>query len=389
MKIVSVVFLLLVLCGCTVQYPIVQNPIVQYPIAGFAKDYNEVFKGTVTGRPGDAYVEGQALVSKTRCAGPARVPYIPPGSTSAQMGTGVLTCEDGRAIRAFYTTIGTITGHAYGFGVGKDQYENEYIFSFGMSDYEAAARVNEYLETASARPPLPTSKPQITQQEGVAKQKEPSKPQEKIAGFGTGFFVTNNGYLVTNNHVVESANEIVIFLSDGNALQGRIVRTDPANDLALVKVEFANRSLRIRDTGNLAIGEEVFTVGYPLPTIQGADQKATFGRVNALSGIQGDIRFIQIDVPVQPGNSGGPLVDSKGRVVGIVTARLNELAALRASGALPQNVNYAVKADYLIPLLRSFTEGNWRQTAEPVGRSTDIPSLVKIVQPSVALVIAR
>ncbi|HEU4341652.1 MAG TPA: trypsin-like peptidase domain-containing protein [Candidatus Binatia bacterium] len=201
-----------------------------------------------------------------------------------------------------------------------------------------------------------------------------------VARNGTGFFVTNDGYLVTNNHVVESATEIVVFLADGRRLQGRIVTTDPENDLALVKVETTSRPLTIRDTRHLSVGEDVFTVGYPLPPLQGLDQKATFGRVNALSGIQGNIRQFQIDVPLQPGNSGGPLIDSKGRVVGIVHARLNPLVA--------QNVNYAVKADYLIAVLSAYTQASWHRSVD-TGRTQDLPSLVRAVKPSVVLVLVK
>ena len=102
-----------ILPGCTLQYPIV----------GIAKNYNEVFRGTVTANPwtGHAFVDVQALVTKVRCAGSARVTYAPAtGSVSGQMGAGVLNCEDGRAVQASYT----ITGLAGGFGTGRDQFGN-------------------------------------------------------------------------------------------------------------------------------------------------------------------------------------------------------------------------------------------------------------------------
>jgi S1-C subfamily serine protease len=96
----------------------------------------------------------------------------------------------------------------------------------------------------------------------------------------------------------------------------------------------------------------VFALGFPLTNIQGQEQKATFGHVNALSGIKGDIRLFQVDVPIQPGNSGGPLLTAEGLVVGVVTATLNPLFTLKSAGAIPQGVNYAVKSDYILPLLQ-------------------------------------
>ena len=110
--------------------------------------------------------------------------------------------------------------------------------------------------------------------------------------------------------------------------------------------------------------------------------------MNALSGIGGDIRLVQIDIPIQPGNSGGPLVDSKGQVVGIVTATLNQLVTLRATGSLPQNVNYAVKSDYLIPLLHTSLKDKWSKTGS-IQKSRSMAELVKELESSVVLVIVR
>ena len=160
------------------------------------------------------------------------------------------------------------------------------------------------------------------------------------------------------------------------------------NDVALLKIESATKAARISDTGELVRGEEVFTLGYPLLQIQGQDQKASFGRVNALTGIGGDIRHVQIDIPIQPGNSGGPRVDSKGQVVGVVTATLSQLATLRATGSLPQNVNYAVKSDYLIPLLHNSLKDKWSKTGS-IQKSRSMAELVKELESSVVLVMVR
>ena len=163
-KIVLLCIVTAILPGCTLQYPIV----------GIAKNYNEVPRGTVTANPwtGHAFVDVQALVTKVRCAGSARVTYAPAtGSVSGQMGAGVLNCEDGRAVQASYT----ITGLAGGFGTGRDQFGNEFTFSFGMPEDEAAATTNNYLTTASTKPPLPTTQPKSTGPEKSVKQENPSQ----------------------------------------------------------------------------------------------------------------------------------------------------------------------------------------------------------------------
>ena len=126
------------------------------------------------------------------------------------------------------------------------------------------------------------------------------------------------------------------------------------------------------------------TLGYPLVHIQGQEQKATFGHVNSLSGSDDDIRFMQIDVPVQPGNSGGPLIAKNGTVVGVVTATLDQINALKVSGALPQNVNYAVKSDYVRPLLGSIEPAQM----DPIGVYS-FEELVALMETTVVLVISR
>ena len=104
----------------------------------------------------------------------------------------------------------------------------------------------------------------------------------------------------------------------------------------------------------MALGETVFVLGFPYPGILGQGLNVTDGLVSSLSGNQNDTRYLQITAPVQPGNSGGPLVDSNGLVVGVVSMRLNEIEVLRRRGSLPQNVNFAIRAD----LAKSFLRGN-------------------------------
>ncbi len=158
--------------------------------------------------------------------------------------------------------------------------------------------------------------------------------------------------------------------------------------MALLKIEYASQSLSLVRAAELEKGAEVFTLGYPQIGIQGQEQKATFGRINALSGFQGDFRFIQVDVPVQPGNSGGPLIDSSGQVVGVITSTLNVLATLKISGSLPQNVNYAIKADYAAPLIDLVPQEN-RVIGHGREAQVGMSDLVRGAESSVVLVVAK
>ncbi len=175
-------------------------------------------------------------------------------------------------------------------------------------------------------------------------------------------------------------------MPDKSRAGARLVKSDPAHDVALLKIDAQTQPVAIGQA-RVEKGEEVFTLGYPLVAIQGQEAKATFGRVNALSGVKDDVRFLQVDVPIQPGNSGGPLINGEGLVIGVMTATLDQLQALRQSGALPQNVNYAVKIDYVIPLLRSQFGEDWKMPDVPSSRR--IPELVREAERSVVLVIAK
>jgi S1-C subfamily serine protease len=130
-----------------------------------------------------------------------------------------------------------------------------------------------------------------------------------------------------------------------------VICKDSINDLALLKISGVFSALAFSGDRTAKMGQEVFTIGYPNPTLQGVSAKLTKGSVNSLAGFQDDLRLYQISIPVQPGNSGGPLLDMNGNVVGIIVAMLDAKTAFRISGAIPQNVNYAVKSSYAKALL--------------------------------------
>ena len=172
-------------------------------------------------------------------------------------------------------------------------------------------------------------------------------------GNGTGFFITRDGYLVTNFHVVEKATNLKV-KTDYNIKNAKVVRVDKENDLALLKVEGAFAAIPIGSSKNIVLGNSVATVGFPNIALMGFSPKLAKGDIASLGGIQDDQRYFQISVPVQPGNSGGALVSAtSGNVVGIVSAKLNAKAALDSSGALPENVNYAVKSALLMKLIQA------------------------------------
>jgi TPR repeat protein len=172
---------------------------------------------------------------------------------------------------------------------------------------------------------------------------------------GSGFFITEDGFLVTNEHVVKAGVQVRVVTAAG-IIAAKVVKLDPANDLALLQAEGKFVPLPVIISRSVRLGNTVATVGFPNIGLQGFAPKLAKGEIAALSGAQDDARYFQISVPVQPGNSGGALVDERGNVVGVVSAKLSARAALAASGALPENVNYAVKSSFLLGFLESMPE---------------------------------
>ncbi|WP_396162346.1 trypsin-like peptidase domain-containing protein [Flavobacterium sp.] len=166
-------------------------------------------------------------------------------------------------------------------------------------------------------------------------------------GSGSGFYVSNEGYIVTNYHVVENANEVWIKCKQDGIYQkfkAEIIQKDVSNDLALIKItDSAFKTLKEIPysilSGTSPLGSNVFTLGYPLAYVIGENVKYTSGNISSNCGMYNDITSYQMTVPVQPGNSGGPLFDTNGNIVGVVVAQLNK--ELYGS----ENVNYAIKSN--------------------------------------------
>lgn len=185
-----------------------------------------------------------------------------------------------------------------------------------------------------------------------AQQRTPQKyqPSQQPTSSGTGFFVSDNGFLLTNYHVVRNGQRIVVLQTDSE-LDAKVVVVDPSNDLAVLKVDSPSTPIPLGNVHNVVLGDSVMTIGFPNVPLQGRSPKLTKGAVNSLCGFQDDPRIFQTSVQLQPGNSGGPLLDELGNAIGVTEATLNPLITLKAAGSIPQNVNYAVKISYAQLLL--------------------------------------
>jgi len=211
-------------------------------------------------------------------------------------------------------------------------------------------------------PPLPSQPPQdvaqAPQENGPPAVAPGAEGQESPAegpgmSVGTAFFVGPEGLALTAYHVVDGADRLACRTIDGIVHEAVVARMNQANDLALLRVDARpTRYLGLAPRGSLRAGQRVFTIGYGAPSYLGINEpRFTEGVVSALSGLAANDAEVQITVPIQPGNSGGPLVNEAGQLVGVITSSAAEDAFQQEVGATPQGINWAVKADYAAPLL--------------------------------------
>lgn len=283
----------------------------------------------------------------------------------------------------------------HGKGVAKDEVESyKWVLLAGAQGNELARKAIQALEeliTPSQRAEGQRLAREFRPRVEAVKAEQapgimPGLPTPKEPkGSGTGFLMTEDGYLVTSEHVVSDGRTLRV-LTRGGVVNARVVKVDAANDLALLKVEGNYTPLPVVPSRTVKLGSTVATVGFPNIGLQGFAPKLAKGEIAALSGPQDDARFFQISAPVQPGNSGGALVDERGNVVGVVAAKLDAAAALKSSGSLPENVNYAVKSSYLLSFLEAVPEVA-AKLKEPGTREVKFEDVVKAAEQAAVLVL--
>lgn len=221
--------------------------------------------------------------------------------------------------------------------------------------------------------------------QGAPAAKGDKKDKEDGGGSGTGFFINDQGYLITNYHVVKGAKNLVCEYQT-NKYPAKLVKVDAINDLAILKIEAQPKAvLRFREGKPVRTGEEVVAVGFPLYGFVTTHPSVTTGTVNSTVGLGDDSRWLQMTAPIQPGNSGGPLLDMSGNVVGVVVATLDALKLAKVAGTLPQNINFAIRT----PLVKSFLEINEvaYSTAPSAEQDLKVVDITDRTLPAVVLVL--
>jgi S1-C subfamily serine protease len=175
-----------------------------------------------------------------------------------------------------------------------------------------------------------------------------AKPGKLSDQSGTGFVVSASGHLVTNHHVIDGCvGDIQGNLTGEAPVKLRVVSSDETNDLALLQAPSPFKEVATIKEKAVHSGDTVVAIGFPYRGLLSSDFTVTTGIVSSLSGLLNDTRFLQISAAVQPGNSGGPLLSSTGEIVGVVAAKLNALKVARATGSIPENINFAIKTGAL------------------------------------------
>ena len=204
-------------------------------------------------------------------------------------------------------------------------------------------------------------------------EKEPPSHKEQLPQSGSGFFVSKMGHVITNAHVVQNCNRVTIGDNANKQVPAEIVNADKSNDLALLKLSTlemasAESQFLIQKLGivvvplaskgllrseDVKLGEKVLVAGYPFGEFFSNTIKVTTGVVSATRGAGDDSGQFQLDAAVQPGNSGGPIYDSGGNIVGVVISQLDKLKMAKAIGSMPENVNFGIKASTVRQFLTS------------------------------------
>ncbi len=191
---------------------------------------------------------------------------------------------------------------------------------------------------------------------------------------GSGFAVSADGYVVTNNHVIDGCNRIKIHLS-GREVSANVVTFDPKNDVALLKAEFRPSAVLPLSKKGPKLLQDIYVAGYPFGRYVSTAVKVTKGIVSSLTGIGNNYSNMQIDAALQPGNSGGPIIDEVGNVIGVAVAKLDVVKILENYGTIPENTNFGVK----IETIRSMIDSTIVPAQEPEKIVISKPDLVKMI----------
>ena len=221
------------------------------------------------------------------------------------------------------------------------------IYTDQISEAEAQGRGCRSIEGA----PITFTRPKA--RDRSSSQTPESKSAGPITTSGSAVLVSATGHLLTNYHVVEGCSGLIATRHSDPGIVANVIAVDRRQDLALVATKARTESFAHFRRSPLRAGDQVIALGFPYRGLLASEVNVSTGTVSALAGLANDPSKVQLQAPVQPGSSGGPVLDSDGALAGIVVAKLNALKVARLTGDIPQNINFAIKGEVAAAFMRS------------------------------------
>ena len=241
----------------------------------------------------------------------------------------------------------------------KGEFKNGRMHGKGTYTYPNGNRAigtfkNNYLSNTRLFPPIPLIKTPIPlAKESTPVAKAPIKDDKIIsASSGSGFAVSSDGYVITNHHVVEGCQKVVVHMK-GKDIPVTVVTYDTQNDLALLKGDFRPQTVFPLSKNRPELLQDIYVAGYPFGNTVSTSVKVTKGIISSLTGVGNNFSNIQIDAALQSGNSGGPILDDLGNVVGVAVSKLDAKYMLDNYGSIPENTNFGIKSSVVRSVLDS------------------------------------
>lgn len=346
--------------------------------------------------PDDAFALGWEAYQAGHYGGALQLwlPLADAGDAEAQLNIGFLY-DAGQGVPVDPSRAANWYRRSAEHGHAAAQYNLGMMYSAGRGVTRDPAQARYWLELAAgqglqaARAMLPEVGGRATNAVPEAPASEQERFIDSLSGTSTGTaWPVAGGYAITSNHVVADSETVTLYDIAGHRLNATVAMRDTVNDLAVLSVSDAGSlppALPLsRAPGRL--GSNVFTLGYPRVDVLGRTPKLTDGIISSVNGYRDDPGSYQTSVQIQPGNSGGPLLNMEGEVIGIVSSMLGTVSATAEPVVMP-NISYAVKVEMLRRLLQSLPQ---RTDSRTVAADQPVPlaDLAERIQVSVLLVVA-
>jgi S1-C subfamily serine protease len=311
------------------------------------------------------------------------------GNAKAQTNLGLMYAkgqgvpqDDKRAVKWFrlaaeqgdsngQTALGV--NYEHGLGVPQDYKAAVKWYTLAAEQGNAKAQTNlsglQNKIAKSKNTPTVTAKKSPNKRNVVPSTQERTNSNKVIyASSGSGFAISNDGHIITNNHVIEGCQNVKIH-HKGKTITASVLTFDPRNDIALLKGDFRPSTVFPLSDEKPELLQDIYVAGYPFGRRISTSVKVTKGIVSSLTGIGNNFSNIQIDAALQPGNSGGPILNEKGNVVGVAVAKLDIKKILENYGTLPENTNFGVKTSVVKSITNSMNLSLPRPSQRPISKS--------------------